>query len=392
MKVKTTQTKYHRCQICHAPGIELFPEYSNFYRVTSDCKPWYKGGKLGVCGSCGCVQKIDDINFYNECRLIYSEYTIYHQSEGQEQKIFEQSKGMAIPRSELILNKIFKQFALPSKGHLLDIGCGNGNLLRSFSKLYPHWVLAGSELNGKYKKIVEQIDNVEAFYTCSVEEISSQFDIITLIHCMEHIIDPKTFLKKLRDKINDEGLMLIEVPDYRQNPFDLIIADHCTHFGMEELKKLLNISGFEIIIAESGYISKELTCLARKKKNFINFKQYKKEDIFDKDTIVSALTWLQQTVQQAYKITEKGKLGLFGTSIAGTWLCKELGDAVSFFVDEDPSRREKKFMERKVFHPKDIPDNWNVLIAFPYQIAKQIWKRMQSYDAEFYMPPNISNN
>ncbi len=389
MQTKTSHNQYHRCHICYSYKVELFSDYSNLYRVTSDCKPWHRGGKLGICKSCGCIQKVDDINFHNECSQIYDSYSIYDQGDGDEQKVFEQSKGRSRYRSELLLSKVFKQFDLPSKGCLLDVGCGNGNLLRSFSQLYPHWTLAGSEINGKYRQNVQRIENVKMFYTRGMENISFQFDIIVLLHCLEHIIDPMTFLKKLRDRINDEGLLLIEVPDYRQNPFDLIIADHCTHFGMNNLKTLFNTAGFEIILAASDYIPKELTFLVRKREQFIyDRKQLNQPHIFNKNIIINALIWLKQIIQKAYKMDEKGKLGLFGTSIAATWLCIELGDAVSFFVDEDSSRREKQFMGRKVYHPEDVPESWNVLIAFPFEIAKDIWKRMQSYRAGFYLPPD----
>ncbi len=388
MKTKTVKNESHRCHICYTHGVELFPVYSNFYRVTSDCKPWQQGGKLGVCRSCGCVQKICDDDFYNECSQIYDSYSVYYQGGDQEQKTFEQSKGMSRYRSELLLTEVFKRFDLPSKGRLLDVGCGNGNLLRSFSALYPYWILAGSELNGKYKQVVEQIENVEALYACDVEEISGQFDMITMLHCLEHIIDPVNFLRKLRNKINRGGLLLIEVPDYTQNPFDLIIADHCSHFNMEDLKKLFHVSGFEIIIATSDYISKELTFLVRKSEDCANAESLKRENSHHHNATMKALWWLEQTVHKAFTIAEQGDFGLFGIAVASTWLCSELGDTVTFFVDEDASRREKEFMGRKVYDPKDVPSDWNVLIVFPFQIANNIWKRMKSYNAIFHLPPS----
>jgi cyclopropane fatty-acyl-phospholipid synthase-like methyltransferase len=32
---------------------------------------------------------------------------------------------------------------LPTRGNLLDIGCGNGAFLKSFGKVYRNWSLAG---------------------------------------------------------------------------------------------------------------------------------------------------------------------------------------------------------------------------------------------------------
>ena len=157
-----------RCHVCHAKEVVLIRGYSAFYRVTSDCRPWLKGGKLGVCRSCGFVQKSIDTSFHEVSQAIYDSYDVYHQSQGQEQRTFEPEDGKSYCRSELLLTKVSEQFDLPSEGCLLDIGCGNGNLLRSFSKLHPSWTLSGLEFDKNNKQVVEQIRNVKAFLTLSI--------------------------------------------------------------------------------------------------------------------------------------------------------------------------------------------------------------------------------
>lgn len=387
MRTDVDQIEQNCCHICYCRSVELIPVYSDFYRVTSDCKPWRQGGKLSVCQSCGCVQKIVDNDFYNECNDIYNSYSVYYQGEGEEQRTFEQSKGMSLYRSELILNKVFKGFNLPSGGCLLDIGCGNGNLLKSFSKMHPSWKLVGSELSDRYRQDVERIENVKSFYSCNVENIPGQFDMITMLHCLEHMVDPINYLRKISDKIKPEGFLLIEIPDYTQNPFDLIIADHCTHFDLECIKMVLIKAGFNVLIATNDYIPKELTLLARKSVIPMNNENDTKNSTAFQD-VTQDLDWLRSVINTAINIDSKyGNLGVLGTSIAGTWICSELGRAVTFFVDEDPSRVGKEFMGRRVYHPKDVPDSCNVFIAQPFTIACDIKKRLQSYGAEFHLPP-----
>jgi len=48
------------------------------------------------------------------------------------------------------------------------------------------------------------------------------------------------------------------------------------------------------------------------------------------------------------------EFGIFGTSVAAMWLFGQLGDAVSFFVDEDTSRQGTELYGKPVFHPKDV--------------------------------------
>ncbi|MDM8542423.1 sugar nucleotide-binding protein [Desulfococcaceae bacterium HSG9] len=373
------------CHICQSSQVIEVKEYRNFVRVSSDCRSMPKGGKLGVCQSCGCVQKIIDDDFQSECERIYESYSVYYQAEGEEQRSFGEESGLSQFRSERILSELFKDTTLPKQGTLLDIGCGNGNLLRSFSKFYPLWSLSGSELNNKYKSTVMAIPNVKAFHTCDIGTISDQNDMITMLHCLEHIVDPISFLKKVSEKIKQEGLMLIEVPDFKQNPFDLIIADHCSHFDMQYLKLLLRHAGFEILIAADDYVSKELTFLVRKSKNqSFNDKLLQKHASYEK--IRRSLVWLKKTKMKALSVSEQGNLGLFGTSIAGAWLASELGHVVTFFVDEDPSRIGKEFMGRKIYHPDDVPKNSYVFLAFPNIIANKIWERMRHCKANFCLP------
>jgi len=45
------------------------------------------------------------------------------------------------PRSERLLRRLLAECSLPTHGRLLDIGCGNGVLLRTFSAIAPDWTL-----------------------------------------------------------------------------------------------------------------------------------------------------------------------------------------------------------------------------------------------------------
>ena len=67
-----------RCHVCASPAIDMVPGYELFRRVTSDCKPWPRGGRLCVCRTCGCVQKVMDPAWQSEVETIYEAYSIYH--------------------------------------------------------------------------------------------------------------------------------------------------------------------------------------------------------------------------------------------------------------------------------------------------------------------------
>src|SRR5688572_17970262 len=87
------------CKICGAADVDEVPEYTALTRVTSDCKPWPNGGRLGICMSCGAVQKIADERWFAETAVIYRDYEIYHQSAGVEQGVFDSATGVSQTRS-----------------------------------------------------------------------------------------------------------------------------------------------------------------------------------------------------------------------------------------------------------------------------------------------------
>jgi SAM-dependent methyltransferase len=376
----------HSCHICHGQDVCLVKGFASLTQVTSDCRPWKKEGGLGICRSCGFVQKIADEAFLSDCEEIYKTYTVYYQADGQEQRVFEQSRGLSRTRSESILIQLMAKFVFPSEGTLLDFGCGNGNLLKSFSGLFPHWTLSGLEFNEKNRGAIEGIAHVNAFYSCGLMDVPGCFDMISMIHCLEHMVEPIQFLQQVREKLHPGGFVLIEMPDYNRNPFDLIIADHCTHFDVHSIQHLLEQCGFEPIIVSTDFVPKEITVLARE-----NDKRGKTTLITAaKDSqrrLVEAIAWLKENVARATHIAAREALGVFGTSIAGTWLYNEIPEKVDFFVDEDPSRIGKRFMNRPVYHPGHLPDKGSVFIPLPYGIAREISKRLRSYGNRFIIPP-----
>ena len=377
-----------RCHVCADPAVDIVPGYELFRRVTSDCKPWPPDGQLGVCRACGCVQKVIDRVWQAEVEKIYETYVIYHQGNGAEQSVFEEDSGRASSRSARLLERLHTHIQLPETGRLLDVGCGNGALLRPFGRLAPLWFLAGTELNDKYRLVVESIARVEALYTCAPDQVPGTFDLITMLHVLEHIPAPRDFLTRLWDKLKFGGLLVIEIPDYQQNPFDLLIADHCTHFTVATATELIRSAGYEVISVATDWVPKELTVVARK----IEHQQKNRTQVsasYSFDSIARSLQWLESVVTAAREFSTVDSFGLFGTSIAATWLFSELENVVSFFVDEDPHRAGKMYMGHPIYHPQEVPSGSHVFIVLPTRFAETVWHRITKSGVTYHLPPSL---
>lgn len=380
------------CHVCHREALILVSNYGSLSQVTSDCKPWPADAKLCLCRSCGCVQKIICQEWISSIEEIYSQYSIYCQGDGREQQVFENDSGAALSRSKKILAHAFNHIELSQTGRFLDVGCGNGAMLRSFQCVAPQWHLAGTELSDKYRSEIERIDNTPTLFTCSLPEIPETFNMISMVHVLEHIVDPLGFLVNIRSKLTDDGVLLIEVPDYLYNPFDLVIADHCTHFSRSTLEQLLVRANFDVITITDNWIPKELSAVARKSRAPV------KQWDFAADTgceqslqmLNKRIDWLHKLAHKARRLFDQGRFGIFGTSIAGTWLYDVVGGA-DFFVDEDVHRIGHCYMGKQIYHPLDVPENCSIFLAQPPEVAKNICNRLKKLraDLSFCLPNDI---
>jgi len=312
---------------------------------------------------------------------------MYALTNGAEQVAFE--KNGPCPRSETILRELSDCVRIPEQGRLLDVGCGNGALLTSFRKLHPKWDLMGTEQHDRFRREVERIPGVKGFHHGPLEGLDHEFDLITLVYVLEHVTNPRQFLEELRRKLAPSGILLIQVPDLTKNLFDLMVVDHCSHFVIAALVRLTQSMGFRTLAISTDWVYKEISLVLVDSRDSQPDSSFQDMPIEYRRTVLHALSWLEKIVEHARKIASKGKFGIFGTAIAGTWLAGMLGSAVNFFVDEDPARRGRRHLGLEVLPPAEVPEGTYVYLALPFEIAEHAHKRLRSTfpSVDFVSPP-----
>lgn len=345
---------------------------TNLVGVTSDCRPWPRIGSFCVCGICGHVQKLTDAEWRSDIDRIYSDYQVYFLSGGAEQLVF--SAGTPMQRTAKLLEKFISRMPLARSGRLLDIGCGNGAFLHTFKNTFPDWLLFGFEQSPACQVSVEDIAGKGAFFCGSLGEIREQFDLVTMIYVIEHLPALSNMLDSTRSLLTPSGSFLIQTSDYLQNPFDLMVVDHCSHFSLNTLALAARRSGFQVLLRADDWIRKELgivVCIGHD-----SVPTHMDDPLDAMRNLKAALLWLQAVVADARVIASRETLGIFGTAIAGTWLANALGGTAGFFVDEDPSRQGKMHLGRPVLGPLDVPAGNRVYLAFPYDLAIELHARL----------------
>jgi SAM-dependent methyltransferase len=371
------------CHICGFAATErLIQHGAPFKLVSSDVRPVVGAAEFSLCPRCLAVQKAVTPAWHALVERIYAGYDINHQSRGAEPMIFDSARGSG-PRSLILLRSVLDMVALPKQGRLLDIGCSNGNLLKSFHEQRPAWKLSGAELSDTFRDTILSLPGVEAFYVTSDPVYAGPYDIISLSHVLEHIPDPAAFLKAIAAELSPQGRILLASPDLVQNPSDLIIADHCTHFDQRSLKFVVEKAGLAIEMLSARLLPKELVAILSPRRGAPAGAADAVGNV-TKERCLFYFRLLDEVRLAARRAARESRsFGIMGSSIAALWTMLELDRKVDFFVDEDPHRIGHELTGVPIVSPAQVPPGSLVFIPMSVAVAEKIMGRWRQLPIEF---------
>lgn len=148
----------------------------------------------------------------------------------------------------------FKVRYIKSKPHasLLDVGCGNGDMLLFMKDL--GWDVEGVDSDNVAVEKALNIGLKVSFGTLeTVKYPDNKFDVITVTHTIEHIQEPLAFLKECHRILKDTGCLVIITPNsdslghrmFRNNWFHLDPPRHFYVYNRLSLSDLFGKSGFK---------------------------------------------------------------------------------------------------------------------------------------------------
>ncbi len=379
------------CQVCAEPALREIIAFKKINRVTSDCKPWPAGGQLFMCTACAMVQKQATFAWHEETARIYDDYALYPQGKGAEQSVFDTMGQTTASRSDAIISQMAETISLAENGSLLDIGCGNGAFLAAFARHHKGWQFHGSELDARNLSAIKKIPGFEKLHTGALSLIADKFDLISIIHALEHIENPHQFLAQVGQNLaTPESVIVIEVPDWGSNPFDLLIADHLLHFAMPSLVILLGRAGLTTLSIANDWVTKEISLLARQSPGDAHRQDRATPDPErTRAELEGQLRWLDHLLAKAKALCDSAAndIGIFGTSIAAAWLYGGIRQRVGFFVDEDPNRVGGSLFGLPILAPADVPQGADVFVPLPNATANRVAHRLGREEGPHYTVP-----
>ena len=138
---------------------------------------------------------------------------------------------------------------------VLDIGCGTGYFLSRFAQ--NGWDTHGMEVlpqSAKYARNEFGLDVTVGDFV-AVDIAPDSYDLVTMIHVIEHFIDPNRVMKKSREILKPGGLFFLETPNWdgigstiqKEKWSHLIPPEHLNYFGPSSIRVLAERNGFQIL-------------------------------------------------------------------------------------------------------------------------------------------------
>jgi 2-polyprenyl-3-methyl-5-hydroxy-6-metoxy-1,4-benzoquinol methylase len=133
---------------------------------------------------------------------------------------------------------------------VLDIGCNDGSQLDAFKRL-------GSSTYG-----VDPAENLHPvssakhrvvcgfWNTNTAQQLGTTFDIITSQNAFSHIPDPLSYLKLVREYLNESGLMFISTSQadmVLNGEFDTIYHEHISFYNAQSMQHLVERAGMYLV-------------------------------------------------------------------------------------------------------------------------------------------------
>jgi len=145
--------------------------------------------------------------------------------------------------------KLIKQF----KKHIsiLDYGCGTGELLLACQR--QGWQISGLEPSAPARQKAAQITGINI--ASNLQQLKGQqFDVITLWHVLEHVMDLREKISELKAFLRNDGLLFLAVPNcqspdalfYHQYWAGYDVPRHLWHFTKTTMTALLKSEGLTV--------------------------------------------------------------------------------------------------------------------------------------------------
>jgi ubiquinone/menaquinone biosynthesis C-methylase UbiE len=226
----------------------LCPDCGSLNRVTKFIEPPFR---IVKCCNCALVY----LGNPSDDGLIYEEYYGSHEPDGRKYRANSDDPSLA-ELYAINMERIVRLKKMKPVGKLLDVGCGRGNFLKIAQD--HGFNVQGIDISKSAIEYARKHFGVNADDSTLDDLVSTdaRFDVITLWHVLEHLVEPFNYLLQVRSLLKDEGICIVEVPNLNSLKFQTARHKwkggnhplyHRTFFTVSTLRRALLKTGFQSV-------------------------------------------------------------------------------------------------------------------------------------------------
>ncbi|MDB2476129.1 class I SAM-dependent methyltransferase [Paracoccaceae bacterium] len=252
------------CENCHQTGrLETIQDInpSLTFCITSDGER-LSGDRFQrvLCEYCGCL-----FCTYTPDNAVSAHYlTKYDLSEATQNNFIIHNDNLVRKKNELeqfLVDHLEAQSITPS--NILEIACGNGELLESIGARYKNAFLTGIDPNLEAKLAVGRTNYIRQFF--KPELVSGNFYDLVIAHSFLNRSSTLPELKNIRKLMIAGGILSVEVMLLEDSFHAIKTWDHSHWFTGCTFENWLHVAGFEIIDSVNNNTTKHYICRAEER-------------------------------------------------------------------------------------------------------------------------------
>lgn len=169
-----------------------------------------------------------------------------------------------------------KLHSLNQGKNILDIGCGTGYALLAAKKYYDRCVGIEPSRNDYNIATKRGLNVINSYFDLDIQ-MQENFDAIMCNMLLEHLDNPREFLKMANCVLNAGGVMLVSIPDgesiINQGIYHQFLSEHINYYSLVSFGKLAHDCGFDVVEVERDERLLELNFYLRKRGAHIGISQ-----------------------------------------------------------------------------------------------------------------------
>ena len=355
------------CPICAFGVLVALARYDKC--VTSDSEPVDAPVDNVFCRGCGTA--VNSTGVRGREAIFYREmYSLLPDADDAE-FVYDTTLGRRGISDEMV-DFLRKEAALPARGRVLEIGAGKGVFLSRFARAFPGWSVAAVEpsraaLRVLQRRVTQARIHAGDFDTSPFREES--FDLVVLIGVLEHVADPVSLLHDVRRCLTEGGVAMISVPNFENNPTDLLTYDHLTRFTPDSLRHVNERVGLTTVSWNVGNRVPMWTLVRVGASDVLNNEPDRRRKALDQAR--SAADWIAGSLsvfdELGRELDESRCLAIYGTgaiAIAAVELTSLSRHQIACFIDDNQFLHGGTRLERPIVAMRDAAERGITDIAF----------------------------